>query len=160
LVVGALAAATALVVHSLFDFNLRVAVECSAVRVLLGLASAPTRMLRFQAPPATLARGGLPDDLGCDRRWRAVGARAFRRIPCRRDPNARIESSTGRLGGTPIWLRPGAPRGGWRDWWERDRARARRLARSLDDLTPRFACVLQAPRSGPTSVGSGDGVEI
>src|SRR6185436_4698673 len=118
LAIGALAGASALVVHSLFDFNLRVPSNALLFAVLLGLASAPHQ--DALVPPTfrhSWRVAGCLTTLAAITAWRALGARAFEESLAVSDPNARIERLDATLRWHPYLAEAWRARGlAWRDF--------------------------------------------
>jgi hypothetical protein len=89
LAIGAMSGVVALLLHSFFDFNLRLPSNALVFAVLLGLASSS----RSPAPVHGYGHAPLAGALlcmSCVCGWRAAGAAAFERADRLVEPNARI----------------------------------------------------------------------
>ncbi len=129
LVVGALGAAAALLVHSLVDFNLRIPSNALVFASLVGLASAP----RSEGTPrrggrrAALATAIGLTLLGCASAWRAAGASALEQALRTSDRQLRILALDGVTSEHPYLAEAYRARGD--AFWE-----IRRLAPAQQDL--------------------------
>jgi tetratricopeptide (TPR) repeat protein len=118
LAVGALAAAAALAVHSLVDFNLRLPANALVFACLLGLAAAP-REERAGHGGRTMAAAlvGLALLLAVGSAWRAWGALRLQRALTTTAPQQQIASLDALLRGHSYLAEGRRARAlAWRDW--------------------------------------------
>lgn len=118
LALGALAAVGALLVHSLFDFNLRLPANALVFASLLGLAGAPREELPgWGGRPASLAVGAIALLLAAAAGWRAVGAVRLDRALAAEGTASRIAALDALLARHPYLDEGYRVRGvSWRDW--------------------------------------------
>jgi tetratricopeptide (TPR) repeat protein len=147
LAAGALAAVGALLVHSLFDFNLRLPANALVFASLLGLAAAPREELPgWGGRKASLAVGAMALLLSAAAGWRALGALQLERALSASAAPARIAALDAVLARHATLDAGFRARGlAWRDWPDRAagaalprRMRAERDLRQALELRPRW----------------------
>jgi hypothetical protein len=118
LALGALAAAGALLVHSLFDFNMRLPANALVFASLLGLAAAPREELPgWGGRRVSLAMGAIALVLATAAGWRALGAFQLDRALAAGSAPARILALDAVLARHPYLDEGFRARGvSWRDW--------------------------------------------
>jgi hypothetical protein len=137
LAMGAAAAAGALLVHSLFDFNLRLPANALVFASLVGLAAAPREEVPRQGGrSAALALGAFALVLAGASAWRASGAASLDRAHDAGSVAERIARLDSVLAGHPYSSEAFRARGlAWRDWpGAAPDSRVARLLRAERDL--------------------------
>lgn len=139
LAIGAMSGATALVVHSFIDFNLRIPSNALMFAVVLGLASARRGDGDGQARPrrAPWVLAAVAALLSLASGWRALGAAAFEDAVSRSDRNERIARLDDVLRHHPYLAEAWRARGlAWLDLGAHPSTlRTERLKRAFSDLS-------------------------